>query len=60
MYSCDSRSFRLANVLSGLTTAIVDGTYQGQQFRGTERLISQTFPDMNLTAEQIFVVGRYS
>ncbi|MDF5737623.1 MULTISPECIES: hypothetical protein [unclassified Nostoc] len=24
---------------------------QGQQFRGTERLISQTFPDLNLTAE---------
>ncbi len=39
---------------------LVDGTYQGQQFRGTERLISQTFPDLNLTAEQVFIAGRYS
>ncbi|MEH2305340.1 Uma2 family endonuclease [Nostoc sp.] len=37
---------------------LVDGTYQAQQFRGTERLISQTFPGLNLTAEQIFVAGR--
>ncbi|MBD2506618.1 Uma2 family endonuclease [Nostoc muscorum FACHB-395] len=37
---------------------LLDGTYQAQQFRGTEHLISQTFPDLNLTAEQIFVAGR--
>lgn len=37
---------------------LVNGTYQGQQFRGKERLISPTFPDLNLTAEQIFAAGR--
>jgi Uma2 family endonuclease len=37
---------------------LVDGTYQGQQFRGKERLVSPTFPDLNLTAEQIFAAGR--
>ncbi|WP_442942335.1 Uma2 family endonuclease [Nostoc sp.] len=37
---------------------LVNGTYQGQQCRGTERLISQTFLDLNLTAEQIFVAGQ--
>ena len=37
---------------------LVDGTYQGQQFRLSDRLISQTFPDLNLTAEQIFAAGR--
>ncbi|MBX9257021.1 Uma2 family endonuclease [Desmonostoc muscorum CCALA 125] len=39
---------------------LVDGTYQGQQFRGRERLISQTFPDLNLTAEQIFAASQLS
>ncbi|MBD2679703.1 MULTISPECIES: Uma2 family endonuclease [Nostoc] len=39
---------------------LVDGTYQEQQFRGRERLISQTFPNLNLTAEQIFAAGRLS
>ncbi len=37
---------------------LVDGTYQAQQFRGKEPLISPTFPDLNLTAEQIFAAGR--
>jgi Uma2 family endonuclease len=37
---------------------LVDGTYQGQQFRVKERLISPTFPDLNLTAEQIFAAGQ--
>lgn len=38
----------------------IDGTYQEQQFRRRERLISQTFPQLNLTAEQIFAAGRYN
>jgi Uma2 family endonuclease len=31
-----------------------DGEYQNQQFRGDERIESPTFPDLTLTAEQIF------
>jgi Uma2 family endonuclease len=45
---------------------LVDGEYQGQQFRGSdslsetlrERIISPRFPELNLTAEQVFAVGR--
>ena len=37
---------------------LVEGTYQGQQFRKSDRLISQTFPDLNLTAEQIVAAGQ--
>ncbi|TVP65813.1 MAG: Uma2 family endonuclease [Nodularia sp. (in: Bacteria)] len=37
---------------------LVDGVYQAHQFRGTEKIISPTFPNLNLTAEQIFVAGR--
>jgi len=37
---------------------LVDGTYQGQQFRLSDRLISKTFADLNLTAEQLFAAGR--
>jgi Uma2 family endonuclease len=31
-----------------------DGEYQNQQFRGDERIESPTFPDLSLTAEQVF------
>lgn len=34
----------------------VDGEYQMTQFRGDERMVSPTFPDLNLTANQIFSV----
>ncbi|PHJ69114.1 hypothetical protein VF14_02960 [Nostoc linckia z18] len=34
--------------------SLVDGEYQVSQFRGSDRIESQTFPDLNLTAEQIF------
>lgn len=37
---------------------LVDGVYQGTQFRGKEQIISPTFPNINLTAEQIFAAGR--
>ena len=31
-----------------------EGEYRGKQFRGSERIESSTFPELNLTAEQIF------
>ncbi|MBW4676998.1 MAG: Uma2 family endonuclease [Desmonostoc geniculatum HA4340-LM1] len=36
---------------------LIDGEYQFIQFRGTARIISPTFPELNLTAEQIFQAG---
>ncbi|MGJ5629659.1 Uma2 family endonuclease [Nostoc sp. CALU 1950] len=37
---------------------LVDGEYQVNLFRGNDRIISPTFPELNLTAEQIFQAGR--
>ncbi len=31
-----------------------EGEYQGKQFRGNDRIESPTFPELNLTAEEIF------
>lgn len=36
----------------------MDGTYQVKQFRGSDRIESPTFPNLTLTAEQIFQVGQ--
>lgn len=36
---------------------LVDGEYQISQFRDSDRIVSQTFPDLNLTASQIFQAG---
>ena len=36
---------------------LVDGEYQIFKFRDNERILSQTFPDLNLTANQIFQAG---
>ena len=36
---------------------LVDEEYQGKQFRDNERIISETFPELNLTAEQVFCAG---
>jgi Uma2 family endonuclease len=36
---------------------LVEGVYQRQQFRGSDYLISPTFPDLNLLAEQVFAAG---
>ena len=33
---------------------LVDGEYQVSQFRGNDRLVSPTFPELNLTVQQIF------
>ena len=37
--------------------SLVEGEYQISQFRGSDRIISPTFPELNLTAEQIFQAG---
>jgi len=36
---------------------LVDGEYQVTQFRGDDRIESPAFPELRLTAEQIFSVG---
>ncbi|TAG98410.1 MAG: Uma2 family endonuclease, partial [Oscillatoriales cyanobacterium] len=36
---------------------LVDGEYQISQFRGSERIESLAFPELKLTAEQIFRAG---
>ncbi|MCF4968420.1 Uma2 family endonuclease [Nostoc sp. CMAA1605] len=36
---------------------LIDDEYQVTRFRGRERIISPTFPELNLTAEQIFHAG---
>ncbi|NJM60722.1 MAG: Uma2 family endonuclease [Oscillatoriales cyanobacterium RU_3_3] len=36
---------------------LVDGEYQIFKFREDDRIISQTFPDLNLSANQIFQAG---
>ena len=37
---------------------LVDGEYVVNQFRGEDVVRSLAFPDLNLTAEQIFQVGQ--
>ncbi len=37
---------------------LIDGEYQVTQFRDNQRIISPTFPDLNLTPEQIFRAGQ--
>ena len=36
---------------------LIDGEYQVTQFRGDNRIVSRTFPELNLTAQQIFDAG---
>ncbi|BAU13755.1 hypothetical protein LEP3755_42960 [Leptolyngbya sp. NIES-3755] len=36
---------------------LVDGSYRSLSFRGSDRVISPTFPDLQLTAEQILSAG---
>ncbi|MFN6464956.1 MAG: Uma2 family endonuclease [Nostoc sp. DedVER02] len=38
---------------------LIDGEYQVTQFRGADAIISPTFPELNLTAEQIFQAGGF-
>jgi len=37
---------------------LVDGEYEIQQFRGNQTIISPTFPDLKLTAEQVLKASR--
>ena len=37
--------------------SLVEGEYQVRQFRDSDRIVSFTFPELNLTAEQIFQAG---
>ena len=37
---------------------LVEGEYQVTQFRGSDRIHSPTFPELNLTAQQIFNAGK--
>jgi len=37
---------------------LIDREYDIQQFRGEQAIISPTFPDLSLTAEQILTAGR--
>ena len=37
--------------------SLVEGEYQVTQFRGGDRIQSPTFPELNLTAQQIFSAG---
>ena len=36
---------------------VIDGEYQVTQFRGDDRVVSPTFPDLNLTVQQVFQAG---
>lgn len=36
---------------------LVEGEYEGQQFRGSDRIVSPAFPNLTLTAEQAFTAG---
>ncbi|MCW5314832.1 Uma2 family endonuclease [Nostoc sp. KVJ3] len=36
---------------------LIDGEYQVTQFKGDTHIVSPTFPELNLTAEQIFEAG---
>lgn len=36
---------------------LVNGEYQRQLFRGSDRILSVAFPELNLTAEQVFAAG---
>ena len=37
--------------------SLVEGEYQVSQFRGDDRILSPTFPELTLTAKQIFQAG---
>jgi len=38
---------------------LIDGEYQVSQFRGSDRVVSPTFGQLNLSVQQIFSAGRY-
>lgn len=36
---------------------LIDGEYQVTQLRGDDRIVSPTFPELNLTVQQVFQAG---
>ncbi len=43
-----------------LACSLDEGEYQVSKFRGTDRIQSRTFPELNLTVQQIFQAGNIS
>ncbi|MCY7274847.1 MAG: Uma2 family endonuclease [Phormidesmis sp. CAN_BIN44] len=41
-----------------IVLSLKDGAYQSREFRGGNRVVSPTFPDLQLTAEQILNAGQ--
>ena len=41
-----------------IVLTLKNGAYQSREFRGSDRVVSPTFPDLKLTAEQILRAGR--
>ena len=41
-----------------IVLTLKDGAYQSREFRGSDRVLSPTFPSLQLTAEQILRAGR--
>ena len=41
-----------------IVLTLKNGAYQSREFRGCDRVVSSTFPDLKLTAEQILRAGR--
>ncbi|WP_068820256.1 Uma2 family endonuclease [Phormidesmis priestleyi] len=41
-----------------IVLTLKNGAYQAREFRGSDRVVSPTFPDLKLTAEQILRAGR--
>jgi Uma2 family endonuclease len=37
---------------------LIEGEYELKQFRGNDRILSPNFPELELTAEQVFAKGR--
>lgn len=37
---------------------LLEGEYEVQQFRGSDRIVSVAFPELKLTAEQVFATGQ--
>lgn len=46
-----------AELVTVLTLKVKDGTYEKQEFRGDEQIISETFPELKLTAAQVLQAG---
>ena len=41
-----------------IVLTLKDGVYQSREFRGSEKVVSPTFPDLQLTADQVLRAGR--